>query len=156
MELTSATTAATLAIESQSVLLPILILIPLLGAILLAFVPKEQETVHRGIGFAFALIAFFASLPLLSSFDASTQAFQAGFDFSIPWIESIGASFTLQLDGISLWIVLLTTFLTPVILFAAKTAVDQRVREFVIAMLVLETAMLGALFATDLLLFYLF
>ncbi|HRE88709.1 MAG TPA: NADH-quinone oxidoreductase subunit M [Myxococcota bacterium] len=156
MDLIPTTSAATLAIETQSVLLPILILIPLIGALLLAFVPKEQEAVHRGVGLTFSLIAFFASIPLLTSFDSSTATFQGAFDFSMPWIESIGATFTLQLDGISLWIVLLTTFLTPIILFAAKTSVDQRVREFVISMLVLETAMLGALFATDLLLFYLF
>jgi len=143
-------------VESQSVLLPILILLPLIGAILLAFVPKEQESVHRGIGLAFSLIAFAVSIPLLTSFDYSAPGFQPAFDFSLPWIESIGATFTLQLDGISLWIVLLTTFLTPIILFAAKTGVGERVREFVIAMLVLETAMLGTLFATDLLLFYLF
>ncbi len=143
-------------ITTGSVLLPVLVLIPLIGALLLAFVPKEQESAHRGIGLAFSLIAFAASLPLLTSFDAGAPQFQPRFDFSLSWISAIGANFTLQVDGISLWIVVLTTFLTPIILIGAKTAVTERVREFVIAMLVLETAMLGALFATDLLLFYLF
>ncbi len=152
MELTSFVTP----VESQSVLLPILVLLPLIGAILLAFVPREQEAAHRGIGLVFSLIALAVSIPLLTSFDYSAPGFQPSFDFSIPWIDSIGATFTLQLDGISLWIVMLTTFLTPIILFAAKTGVAERVREFVIAMLVLETAMLGTLLATDLLLFYLF
>ncbi|MFO0751230.1 MAG: NADH-quinone oxidoreductase subunit M [Myxococcota bacterium] len=137
-------------------LLLLLVLLPLLGAVLLAFIPKEQTTAHRGIGVTFALLTFVVSLPLLFGFDSAQPGFQPGLDFSTGWIESIGASITLQVDGISLWIVLLTTFLTPIILISAKKAVDNRVREFVIAMLVLEAAMLGALLATDLLLFYLF
>ena len=141
---------------SGSVLLALLVLVPVLGAILIAFIPKEQEAAHRGIGITFSAIAFLLSLPLLTGFDAAAPGFQPGLDFHMGWVESIGASLTLQVDGISLWIVLLTTFLTPIILIGAKTAVDKRVREFVISMLVLETAMLGALLATDLLLFYLF
>jgi len=142
--------------ETGSVLLLLLVLLPLLGGIMLAFIPKEEVRAHRFIGTTFSILAFFLSLPLLSGFDAAEPAFQAGFDFHVGWIESLGASVTLQLDGISLWIVLLTTFLTPIILIGAFTAVDKRVREFVIAMLVLESAMIGALLATDLLLFYLF
>jgi NADH-quinone oxidoreductase subunit M len=141
---------------SDTALLPILVVLPLLAALLLAFVPREQEAAHRGIALAFSLMAFALSLPLLTGFDAAAPGFQSAFDFSLPWIASIDSSVTLQVDGISIWIILLTTFLTPVILFGAKTAVTERVREFVIAMLVLETAMLGALMATDLLLFYLF
>ena len=143
-------------IQSSSVLLPLLVVMPLLGAILLAFIPKEQESAHRGIGLTFSIITFLMSIPLLTGFDHSAAEFQPAFDFSKEWIASIGANVTLQLDGVSLWIVLLTTFLTPIILFSSKTAVGERVREFVISMLVLETAMLGALLATDLLLFYLF
>ncbi|MCC6625409.1 MAG: NADH-quinone oxidoreductase subunit M [Deltaproteobacteria bacterium] len=141
---------------SGSVLLLLLVLVPLLGAILLAFIPKDQLAAHRGIGTAFSVIAFALSIPLIASFDHAAPTFQPAFDFHVDWIESLGASITLQLDGISLWIVLLTTFLTPIILIGALRAVDQRVREFVIAMLVLESAMIGALVATDLLLFYLF
>ena len=139
-----------------SILLVLLVLLPLLGALLLAFIPREQETAHRGIGLTFSLLAFVVSIPLLTGFDATAPGFQPELDFSVGWIASLGARFSLQVDGISIWIVLLTTFLTPLILISARRAVGERVREFIIAMLVLETAMLGALLATDLLLFYLF
>jgi len=143
-------------VTSGSVLLPLLIVMPLLGALLLCFIPKEQVAAHRGIGITFSLLTFCLSIPLLTGFDNAAPGFQPGLDFSTSWIDAIGARLTLQVDGVSLWIVLLTTFLTPLILLGASKAVTERVREFVIAMLVLETAMLGALLATDLLLFYLF
>lgn len=143
-------------VDTASGLLPALLLVPLIGALLLAFIPKDQDNIHRGTGFTISLITFALSLPLLAGFDTTLGHFQSQFDFSFPWIEGIGASFTLQVDGISLWIILLTTFLTPILLFAAKDQIHVRTREFVIAMLVLESAMLGALMATDLLLFYLF
>ena len=135
-------------------LLSLLILAPLFAALILAFVPSAQKTAHRGISAAAATLVFLLSLPLITGFDASVGGFQRVED--IAWIPSIGAGWRLGIDGISLWIVLLTTFLTPLILIGAQRAIDDRVREFAIAMLVLESAMIGALCATDLLLFYLF
>ena len=141
---------------AKNTLLLALILLPLLGALAVAIVPKEQESAHRILGLVVSLAVFALSLPLLTGFDATTGGFQPQFDYQTSWIASLGATIHLQLDGISLWIVLLSTFLTPLILFASKTAIEQRVREFTVAMLVLESAMIGALVATDLLLFYLF
>jgi len=141
--------------SSGSILLAALVVLPTLGAILLAFIPGEQTAAHRGIGATIASIVFFLSIPLITGFDA-TQSFQPQWHMDIGWIDAIGASFTLSIDGISLWIVVLTTFLTPIILIGAQKAIEHRVREFVISMLVLESAMLGTLLATDLLLFYLF
>ena len=135
-------------------LLTLLILAPLAGALMLAFVPSEQKTAHRAISATVAILVFLASLPLLSGFDNSVAGFQMVED--VAWIPTIGAGWRLGLDGISLWIVLLTTFLTPLILIGSHTSITHRVREFAISMLVLESAMLGALVATDLLLFYLF
>ena len=135
-------------------LLTTLILLPLLGAAMLAFVPAEQKMAHRMIGAVISALVFALSIPLLTAFDAAAAGYQ--FVEELAWIPSIGAGWRLGLDGISLWIVLLTTFLTPLILIGAHKAIDDRVREFVISMLVLEAAMLGALCATDLLLFYLF
>ena len=137
-------------------LLPLLVLLPLVGAVVCAFVPAQQKGAQRGIAATFATLVFLLSLPLLTGFDSSVAGFQPGFDFASPWISAIGASIHLQVDGISLWIVILTTFLTPLILIGAQSSITKRVREFVIAMLVLESAMIGALVATDLLLFYLF
>jgi NADH-quinone oxidoreductase subunit M len=119
-------------------------------------VPKAQEGAQRSLGIVFSMAVFALSIPLLTGFDNTVGGFQSQFDLKLPWIESIGASVTLQLDGISLWIVILSTFLTPLILLGTRNSIEERVREFVIAMLVLETAMIGALVATDLLLFYLF
>jgi len=144
------------AVSSGSILLPALILLPLLGAILLAFIPREQVAAHRGLGATIAFLTFGLSIPLVTGFDSAIGGFQPDTLLTVPWIESIGASFAMGVDGISLWIIILTTFLTPLILIGAQRAVTERVREFVIAMLVLESAMIGALVATDLLLFYLF
>ena len=135
-------------------LLTILIALPLFGAVLLMFIPPEQKAAHRGVGAMISLAEFVISLPLLSGFDPHVSGFQWTQHFA--WIPSIGAGWSLGLDGVSLWIVLLTTFLTPIVLIGSQGAVKQRVREFVASMLVLEAAMLGALVATDLLLFYLF
>lgn len=139
-----------------SILLAALVLLPLLGAVLLAFIPREQTAAHRGLGATIASLVFLLSIPLVTGFDAAESGFQPQWLLDIGWIEPIGASFTLAIDGISLWIVVLTTLLTPIILIASQRSIGHRVREFVIAMLVLESAMIGALLATDLLLFYLF
>jgi NADH-quinone oxidoreductase subunit M len=77
-ELFQATVATT---SSGSALLPFIIAMPVLGAILLAFIPKEQEAAHRGIGVTFALITFFMSLPLLTGFDMAAPGFQPEMDF---------------------------------------------------------------------------
>jgi NADH-quinone oxidoreductase subunit M len=135
-------------------ILSLLIATPTVGALMLAMVPAHQRTAHRVIGAGVAVLVFLMSLPLLSIFDPAATGLQLVEEAA--WIPSIGAGWRLGIDGVSLWIVLLTTFLTPLILIGAHSAITHRVREFVIAMLVLETAMLGALLATDLLLFYLF
>ena len=119
-------------------------LMPLAGAALTMLVPREEEAIHRGIGLGTAIFTFLASLFILGDFDAS----QAGFQMEVDkvWIESLGIRFHLGIDGISLWLVLLTTFLMPVTLLAPQAIGTRnvRVREFVVAMLVLESGMIGA------------
>src|SRR6185295_18636684 len=73
-----------------------------------------------------------------------------------PWIPAWGISYHLGVDGLSLWLVLLTTFLTPLCLLGSWTSVKKRVREFVAFMLLLEAGMLGVFVALDLFLFYVF
>ena len=135
-------------------LLSLLILLPLVGAVTLMLVPREQKTAAWGVGISITGLSFLFSLALLGDFDLVTSGFQWVED--VAWIESIGAGWRLGIDGINVWIVLLTTFLTPIILVGSLSAVKDRVREFVAAMLVLQAAMIGALCATDLLLFFLF
>jgi NADH-quinone oxidoreductase subunit M len=131
-------------------------LLPLAGAALVMLVPREEEAIHRGLGFGTALITFLVSLFILGDFDAA----QAGFQLQVDkvWIAPLGIHFHLGIDGISLWLVLLTTFLMPLTLLSPQAIGIRniRVREFNVAMLVLEAGMLGAFVSLDLFDFYVF
>jgi NADH-quinone oxidoreductase subunit M len=131
-------------------------LLPIAGAALVMLVPREEEAIHRGLGFGTALITFLVSLLILGDFDAA----QAGFQLQVDkiWIEPLGIHFHLGVDGISLWLVLLTTFLMPLTLLSPQAIGIRniRVREFIVAMLLLEAGMVGAFLALDLFVFYVF
>jgi len=131
-------------------------LLPLFGAGLCMLVPREEEAIHRGIGLLTAIVTFVVSLLILSDFDSAQAGFQLQVDKE--WIAPLGIRFHLGIDGISLWLVLLTTFLMPVTLLSPQAIGihNVRVREFIIAMLVLETGMIGAFLALDLFVFYVF
>ncbi len=131
-------------------------LLPLAGAVLTMLVPREEEAIHRGIGLGTAIITFLASLFILPDFDAGKAGFQL--EVNKVWVESLGINFHLGIDGISLWLVLLTTFLMPVTLLAPQAIGTRnvRVRDFIVAMLVLEAGMIGAFVALDLFVFYVF
>jgi len=131
-------------------------LLPLAGAVLTMLVPRDEEAIHRGIGLGTAIITFIASLFILPEFDAGKAGFQLEVDKV--WIESLGIHFHVGIDGISLWLVLLTTFLMPVTLLAPQAIGTRniRVRDFTVAMLVLEAGMIGAFVALDLFVFYVF
>ncbi len=135
-----------------SFVLPILLALPLLGAIFVMCTPKEEHGLHRGIGLFFTTITFAVSLLTLRYFNKELGGYQEVLD--VPWIPGLGAHFKVGIDGISLWLVLLTTFLMPITMLAAHKAIDRHVREFVAAMLVLEVGMIGAFVALDLFLFY--
>ncbi len=134
--------------------LPLLLAIPLIGAVLVMLIPAEESGMQRGFGFAISLITFGVSLLIIGYFQAREPGFQLVFD--TPWIETIGVRFKLGIDGISLWLVLLTTFTTPIVLLSSFSSIEKRVREFVAAMLVLQVGMLGAFLALDVFLFYVF
>jgi len=131
-------------------------LLPLFGAGLVMLVPREEESIHRGLGLLTALVTFAISLLILPDFDASSAGFQLEVDKV--WIAPLGIRFHLGIDGITLWLVLLTTFLMPLTLLSPQAIGIRniRVREFTIAMLVLETGMIGAFLALDLFVFYVF
>ncbi len=135
-------------------ILPLILGLPLLGAIFVMCTPKTESSLHRGIGLAFSSITFLVSLAILNPafFNAKTSGFQLVFDAE--WISSLGVHFKTGVDGISVFLVLLTTLLMPLTLLCTRAAVERHAREFVAAMLVLETGMLGAFVALDLFLFY--
>ena len=140
--------------NQASYLLLAVLALPLMGAILVMFVPAGERDLARGIGLGVSILTFLISLALLGPFDSRIATAQLVFDKE--WIPGLGAHFKIGVDGISIWLVLLTTFLTPVVLLSSHRAIEDRVREFVAINLILEVAMLGAFVALDVFLFYVF
>ena len=136
-----------------SALLLILMLIPLLGAVAVAFLPRGRDEMVRPISLVTTLIALAVSILAAVQFDwAKTDSIQLL--ANINWVESFGLSFSFGIDSVSLWLVLLTTFLMPIVVLGSFSAVSERVREFFIWLLVLQTAMIGTFVATDAIFFY--
>ena len=135
-------------------ILSLLIFFPILGAVVLLFINKENGRALRWVTLVIAFIEFFLSLPLFFIFDPQTAGMQFLEDYW--WVQSYGISYKLGIDGISLLLVLLTTFLTILCILCSWTAITFRVKEFMISFLFLETGMIGALVALDLILFYVF
>lgn len=129
------------------------IFLPLIGAWLLLFLPREAKTPIRYWALLVTLATFALSLTLYFNFDASRATFQ--FQEHRPWVKEYGISYHLGLDGISLWLILLTTFLSVLSVWFSFY-VEHRLKEFMIFMLVLETGMIGVFCALDLVLFYVF
>ena len=136
----------------MGMILPIVTLLPLVGALLCLALPQEEPELHRSTGFGASLLTFFASFLLLPGLDPAKMNHEVKWT----WVESLGIHFHLGVDGISIWLVMLTTFLLPIVFLSTRTAITNKVREFVIATLVLETGMLGAFLALDLFAFYVF
>jgi NADH-quinone oxidoreductase subunit M len=139
-------------------ILSIVLFTPLVGAILLLFIPSENKTLIRWIANIFALFGFLISLPLVPWFWA--QRFEPGFKFmegaANNWIPSIGAGYYLGIDGISFLLVMLTTLLGWISILSSWTAIDERVKEYYIWFLILQTGMLGVFMALDFFLFFVF
>jgi NADH-quinone oxidoreductase subunit M len=127
--------------------------LPLFGALVLAFVDDDPR-MARIVGLVASVAAFVASLILLAQFDIGEAGLQL--HERVAWIPSIGAEFALAVDGVSLVLILLTTFLVPLILLASWDHVTDRLKGYVAAFLILEAAVIGVFAATDLLLFAVF
>jgi NADH-quinone oxidoreductase subunit M len=134
-------------------LITLTLALPLLGALALALLETDERTT-RAIGLVSSGATFVASLVLLARFDVADAGLQL--TERLAWIPTIGASFSLAVDGVSLILILLTTFLVPLILLASMHQITDRLKGYVAAFLVLETAVLGVFAATDLLLFVVF
>jgi NADH-quinone oxidoreductase subunit M len=128
--------------------------LPAVGAILIAVVPRPRATTHRGLGLLVTLATLALSLPLWIRFDGDSADYQ--FVELHRWMPTLGVSFHVGVDGISLLLVLLTTFLMPIALASAWHAIEDRTKEFVVTMLLLETGMLGVFVSLDLFLFFVF
>src|SRR6201997_384105 len=142
----------------QSHILSIILFTPLLGAVLLLFVNKENKDAIRWIANIFALAGFLVSLPLVPWF--WQQRFEPGFKFVEGavnnWIPSIGAGYVLGIDGISFLLIMLTTLLGWISILSSWDAIQNRVKEYYIWFLILQTGMLGVFMALDFFLFFVF
>ena len=133
-------------------ILSAVVFLPLIFALILTLWPNQRTIKH--LAFGFALIEFAVSLVILSRFDVSTASLQMV--EKTPWISRFGINYFFGIDGISLWLVLLTTFLGPIVLLGSWTAIETRVKGFLVSAFVLQTAMIGTFLAMDAIFFYLF
>ena len=138
----------------SSNLLPLITLLPLLGAIGVFLLPSKEVQTIRRVGLFTSFITFFISLFLWIFFDRSYVRFQ--FVWDLAWIPSSNLNFCLGIDGISIFFVLLTTLLIPLCLLASWDSVKKAYKEYVIAFLFMETLLILVFCVRDLLLFYIF
>jgi len=135
-------------------LITLLVFTPAIGALLVALLPKASIGFMQRAAVAVSLVPLAICALMWSAFDPSNGDFQLVERFG--WLPGIGASYFVGIDGISLLLIALTVFLTPLVLISSMDTVHHRIKGYLVAMLMLETTMLGALVALDLLLFYVF
>jgi len=137
-------------------LLTLVIFFPLVGVLLLLLINAEQKNLLRGTALVISLITFAISVVILVQFRAENPDLQGL--VRLDWITVAGwnIQYALGIDGLSILLVLLTTFLTPISILSTWQAVDERVKDFMIFFLLLEVGMTGVFLAQDLFLFYIF
>ena len=135
------------------VILTLVTFIPLAGALLLLLLPRRNRDI-RMFSLVVCLLTFLLSLHLPVHFHRAQAGFQYELDHS--WIPTPNIHYHMGVDGISMWLVMLTTFLTPLCVLISWKSIHERVKEFFILLLVLETALIGVFVSLDLFLFYFF
>jgi NADH-quinone oxidoreductase subunit M len=128
--------------------------LPLVAALILLFLNRKSHELLRWVAIIFMLADFVISLGVYCRFDGSSAAMQL-VEYS-PWVRDWGISYKVGIDGISLFLVLLTTLLGPIVILASWKDIKVRVKEFLICLLVLQTGMIGVFVSLDLFLFYVF
>ncbi len=135
------------------IILSLVTFIPAIGGVLILLIPRRDRDIK-----VFALSSPCWHLSLRCTCPCTLHRNQAGFQFEIdqPWITSPNIHYHMGIDGISVWLIVLTTFLTPLCVLISWTSIHDRVKEFFILLLLLETALIGVFTALDLFLFYFF
>ncbi|HHH29774.1 MAG TPA: NADH-quinone oxidoreductase subunit M [Polyangiaceae bacterium] len=133
-------------------LLDLLIALPLAGGMFVLFLPRQMLNLLRGFTYAVFAVTFVASLWLL----ATPMTVGWHFQHIVPWIDEVGIRYHVAVDGISLWLIVLTTFTTPIAAYASFGSIKTRIKDLCAAFLLLQGAMIGAFVALDLFLFYVF
>ena len=137
--------------------LSVVIFAPLVGALFITFIRGDEAVIvrnTRGVALWTSIITFLISLGIWINFDVNKIGFQ--FEEKKYWIENLGLAYHLGVDGISIFFVILSTFLTVICILASWVTIRDRIKEYMIAFLVLETFMVGMFSSLDLVLFYVF
>ncbi len=135
-------------------LLSVILFTPLVGALLLLLIPRESSMLHRWVGNLFGVLGFVVSIPLVLRFPVGSPDYV--FRETADWIPSIGAHYSLGIDGISFLLVMLTTLLGMIAILSSWSAIQMRTKEYYILLLLLQTGMLGVFLSLDFFLFYMF
>ncbi|MBX3221541.1 MAG: NADH-quinone oxidoreductase subunit M [Labilithrix sp.] len=138
--------------EEMTTLLSWLIGLPLAGAVAILFMPRQAPRLLKATTLIIMLGTLFAAIPLLRVEMGSTFHF----NHDVVWIERFGIHWHVALDGISLWLVVLTLFSTPIAAYASFGSINTRIKDWCFALLLLEAGMIGAFVALDLFMFYVF
>ena len=138
----------------HSSVLPVITFLPLVGAFFVLLLPGRNGGVIRAVGLVATLLTFLVSLQVLFCFVPGEAGMQ--FTSEHPWIPDLGISFSMGVDGISLFLVMLTTFLMPITLLSSWNAIEFKVKEFTFFMLLMECGMIGVFASLDMVLFYVF
>jgi len=134
--------------------LSLILFLPLVGALIVLLIPKQNEDAIRWVANITALAGFLVSVPLWFWYNPQSGDFQ--FIEKAPWIPSVGAEYFLGVDGFSVLLILLTTHMGFIAILSSWTAITELVKEYYLFLLVLQTGMLGAFMSLDFLLFFLF
>jgi NADH-quinone oxidoreductase subunit M len=137
-------------------LIPILVLLPLLSGIVVLWPGRWMDDRKNIWTFTLCstLVTFAVSLFVAFKFNWAGGGFDDSFGALVPWATSLGLHFGYGIDAISLWLVLLTTFLMPLVILSSLSAITQRTREYYFWLLLLQAAMTGTFIATDIIFFY--
>ena len=134
-------------------ILTLVTFIPLAGALLLLFLPRRDRDI-RVFALVVTLFTFVLSLHLPVHFQRQQSGFQ--YEVDTPWISTPNIHYHIGVDGVAMWLVVLTTFLSPLCVLISWKSIHERVKEFFVLLLILETALIGVFVALDLFLFYFF
>jgi len=135
-------------------ILSLVTFLPLAGAMVILFVSRDNKPLIRMIAMLTVTVDFFISLPIFFFMDGSTAAMQ--FVEKIDWVPNLGISYHVGIDGLSILLFMLTTFLGPIVVLSTWNAIQKRVKEFMFFLLLLQTGMLGVFISLDFFLFYVF
>lgn len=133
-------------------ILPLLVALPLIGAVILSFLPRDDHDDIRSASLVASVVTFIVSCVLYQRFDVSQGGFQ--FLFDVEWVPMVGAHIKMAVDGLSLLLIVLSSFLIPLTILASWNQVTTRVKDFHIALLTLQASMVAVFCARDVLMFY--